>query len=163
MFPQRAASGGIRQMMNEMADQMDAMMENNMLPAVTSPDQPLLLPTQLQQPAGTRGRFMPIDVVEEKEHFTVTADLPGVAKDLISVQVDQGNTLRISVKDSAQAERPAGEKWYRNERSVDFRPRELRMPENADLSNLNAKMDNGVLTMHIKKSAHHEPSQVAIQ
>ena len=53
---------------------------------------------------------------------------------------------------------------YSTERVTDYAPRTLRMPEAADLNKLEAKMDNGVLTVTVAKrpESHHKQRRVPI-
>jgi len=105
-------------------------------------------------------RSMPLDVVEKDKIFEVKADIPGVKKEDIHVEVDD-NVLSIKVdtkEEKKEDKEEQGVKWHRYERSSSFVQRSLRMPENADLVNIGAKYDHGVLTLNVPKKAEQKKS-----
>ncbi|KAK3245533.1 hypothetical protein CYMTET_44904 [Cymbomonas tetramitiformis] len=64
-------------------------------------------------------RSIPMDVIEKPDGFEVNADLPGVARDNIKVEVDDNNLLRITVNEQQETTEeggPAGAKWHRTGR-----------------------------------------------
>jgi HSP20 family molecular chaperone IbpA len=79
---------------------------------------------------------------------------------LVQLDVD-GDVIRISSdykKKEAVDDRPPQSEadlplhiWHRSERAHEFLTRALRMPETADLSQLAASMDGGVLTINVPK------------
>ena len=58
-----------------------------------------------------------LDVREDDKAYTVHADLPGVKKEDIDVQVD-GNLVRISAESRMEREEKQGERVIRSERYV---------------------------------------------
>lgn len=88
--------------------------------------------------------------LQKDDSFEIRADVPGVNKDNISVTVDQGNVLNIKVDQKAE-KREEGAKWHRYERTQSFVQRALRMPETADLDNIKARYENGVLQLDMPK------------
>jgi len=94
-------------------------------------------------------RAMPVDVVEHDDNFAVKADVPGVNKEDINVSVDN-NILSIKVN-KEQEKKEEGATWHRYERQQTFVQRSLRMPESADLDNVTAKYENGVLSLNVLK------------
>lgn len=98
-------------------------------------------------------RSMPVDVVEKENAFEVKADIPGVSKEDIQVSVDR-DVLRINVEKQAEKEEEkeeAGRKFHRYERNYNFVGRALRMPDNANLEQVKAKYENGVLVLDVPK------------
>ncbi|GAB4817206.1 hypothetical protein N2152v2_004252 [Parachlorella kessleri] len=98
-------------------------------------------------------RSMPVDVVERDTSFEVKADIPGVSKEDIHVSVDH-DVLRINVENKAEKEEEKeeqGRKYHRYERSYNFVGRALRMPDNANLDEVKAKYENGVLSLEVPK------------
>eukprot|EP00884_Botryococcus_braunii_P020295 jgi/Botrbrau1/694/Bobra.160_2s0017.1 len=101
----------------------------------------------------TYGRGILMDIKETDDLFDVKADIPGVPKDAIKVQVDH-NVLSISVqkKDEKQEEKEEqGVRYHRSERSSVFTRRAIRMPDTADLKNIKAKFENGTLHLEVPK------------
>lgn len=95
-----------------------------------------------------------VDVVEKPKAFQIAADLPGVRKEDIKLQVD-GNVLSLSVERKQQKQdEPAEENGvtvHRVERSASFMRRSLRLPKTADLSHITARYQDGVLNVSVPK------------
>jgi HSP20 family protein len=91
-----------------------------------------------------------LDVKESPEAYTVLAELPGVAKDDIHVDIDGGLvTLRAEVKQhDAQRE---GERVVRSERYYGTVARSIQLPVDVDDAEASAKYDHGVLTLKLPK------------
>ena len=90
------------------------------------------------------------DVKESPEVYTVLAELPGVAKDDIHVDIDGGLvTLRAEVKQhDAQRE---GQRLVRSERYYGTVARSIQLPVDVDDAEASAKYDHGVLTLSLPK------------
>ncbi|MGF6700711.1 HSP20 family protein [Paraburkholderia sp. MM5496-R1] len=96
-------------------------------------------------------RFQPrIDVVDEGKVLRVTAELPGMEREDLSVSVEDGAiVLRGEKKQDVRSEEDG---CYRLERAYGSFIRTIPMPENADPDHALAKFDNGVLTLTVPKS-----------
>lgn len=91
-----------------------------------------------------------VEVRETPQAYTLHAEIPGVTKEDIHVQVD-GNvvTLRAEVRQhDSQAE---GEKVLRSERFYGSVARSFQMPQDIDNATSKAKYDNGVLMLTLPK------------
>ncbi|KAK9804373.1 hypothetical protein WJX72_009754 [[Myrmecia] bisecta] len=113
----------------------------------------------------TRGIML--DVKETESAFEVKADLPGLSKQDIKVQVN-GDVLSLSVDKSAgkeEVKEENGVKYHRVERSSTFASRAIRMPETADLSNISARYQDGVLHLDVHKHKDKIPKhrQITIE
>ncbi|MDR2089167.1 MAG: Hsp20/alpha crystallin family protein, partial [Clostridiales Family XIII bacterium] len=89
-----------------------------------------------------------IDVAESDGGYLVEAELPGVKKEEIDVSVDD-DTLCISVN-RAEESNEDGKNYIHRERRASSMSRRIRLA-NADLGEIKAKMDNGVLSVAIPK------------
>lgn len=107
---------------------------------------------------------------ETNDAYQLKADIPGVKKEDVSLDVDE-NIIRIGAKrsETSQKEEESPDKrWHRSERRSysDFQQRALRMPENTDFSKLRAAFDNGTLTIDVAKLPEKklpEAKKIAIQ
>jgi HSP20 family protein len=106
-------------------------------------------------------RWIPaIDLVEDDEHYVLSADLPGVGQDEVKVEV-QDNVLTISgERRSETREQQRG--YYRVERASGSFARSLSLPEGTDAEGIEASYENGVLELRIPKPAQPQPRRVAI-
>lgn len=78
------------------------------------------------------------------------ADLPGVRRDEVKVEVEEEKVLRISGQRQRAAE-DKGDRWHRVERSAERFVRTVRLPHNANTDAAVVSLDNGVLTVTVPK------------
>lgn len=94
-----------------------------------------------------------VDVKESNGDYTVHAEMPGVKKDDINVQID-GNRVSISAEVRRESEKKEGERVLRSERYYGAVARTFSLASELDDTKASAKFENGVLTLTIpKKSA----------
>ncbi|KAI5651188.1 hypothetical protein M9H77_37193 [Catharanthus roseus] len=108
----------------------------------------------------------PIDWKETPESHVFIADLPGLSKDEVKVEINDGRILQISGERKAEAAAAAadgGEKWHRVERNRGDFCRRFRLPENAKTDEIKASMENGVLTVTIPKLELKKPMKKVIE
>ncbi|XP_068668216.1 17.8 kDa class I heat shock protein-like [Aristolochia californica] len=103
-----------------------------------------------------------IDWKETPEAHVFKADLPGLKKEEVKVEVEEGRVLQISGERSKETEEK-NDKWHRVERSSGKFLRRFRLPENAKIDEVKAAMENGVLTVTIPKEVVKKPEVKAIQ
>ena len=98
-----------------------------------------------------------IDWKETPEAHIFKADLPGVKKEEVKVEVEDGRVLQISGERSREKEEK-NDRWHRVERSSGKFLRRFRLPENAKLDEIKASMENGVLTVTVPKEEEKKPA-----
>lgn len=90
-----------------------------------------------------------IDVYEEGNDVVVKADLPGLSKNEVKVDVES-DTLFLQARD--QKDKEVNEnKFYRRERSTAIFNEAVVLPAEVDKDNAFAKMENGVLEVRLPK------------
>jgi HSP20 family protein len=111
---------------------------------------------------GTGRRWIPaMDLVETEEHYVLTADLPGLSQEDISLEFD-GDVLTLSgERKSEHTERKEG--FHRLERATGAFSRSLTLPEGVDPDAVTATFDKGVLEVRIPKPEQRKPKKVSIQ
>lgn len=102
-----------------------------------------------------------IDWKETPEAHIFKADLPGVKKEEVKVEVEEENVLQISGERSRESEEK-NDKWHRVERSSGKFLRRFRLPENAKVDQVKAAMENGVLTVTVPKEPARKPQVKAV-
>lgn len=104
------------------------------------------------------------DLADRGDRFVLTADLPGMEKDEVDINV-LNNEIEISAehKESKQ-EKEKG--FIRKERSHVRYYRSLTLPDGVVSSKITAKMNNGILTVELPKQTPtkvEEPVQIKVQ
>jgi HSP20 family protein len=95
-----------------------------------------------------------VDVLRKGDDLVVRADLPGLSKDDISVDVtDNVLTIRGERREESKEE---GEGYYWHERSSGSFARSIPLPESADPERANARFENGVLEVTLPAPEREE-------
>ncbi|KAA0031777.1 18.5 kDa class I heat shock protein-like [Cucumis melo var. makuwa] len=92
-----------------------------------------------------------VDWKETPEAHVLKADLPGLKKEEVKVEIEDGKVIQISGERSVEKE-DKNEKWHRMERSSGKFKRRFRMPEDVKMEEIRASMENGVLTVTVPKA-----------
>ncbi|KAL6627491.1 hypothetical protein ACP70R_031217 [Stipagrostis hirtigluma subsp. patula] len=103
-----------------------------------------------------------VDWKETPEAHVFKADIPGVKKEEVKVEVEDGNVLVISGERSKEKE-DKNDKWHRVERSSVKFTRRFRLPENAKVEEVKAGLENGVLTVTVPKAEVKKPEVKAVE
>jgi len=102
----------------------------------------------------------PVDIFEDDEQLTLFADLPGVTKENLNLQIDK-DTLQIYGKvTKAQGETDAY--TYTEFPAKDFY-RAFTIGEEIDRDNITASMSNGVLKLVLPKAERAKPRKIEIK
>ena len=103
-----------------------------------------------------------VDVVEKDGIFKISADLPGVKKEDISVRID-GNLVQIDAETKGEKEvKENGGKVLRNERYYGSVSRSFSLSQDVDETKASAKYENGVLTLELPKKATSASKRLTI-
>ena len=104
---------------------------------------------------------MKVDVSEDDKTYTIHADIPGVKKDEIHVDVDGGQiSIRAEVK--RESEKKEGEKLLHSERYFGMVSRSMSLPSEVDPQGAKAEYKDGVLNLTLPKKAAKSARRVAI-
>jgi HSP20 family protein len=104
---------------------------------------------------------MRMDVSEHEGAYLVKAEIPGVAKDEITVSID-GNVVTITAEVKREKDAKEGEKVLRTERYYGAVSRTLTLPADVDVAKADAGYDNGVLTLTLPKKAGGEAKTLPV-
>jgi len=100
---------------------------------------------------GKEGQRIPYaDIAETENEYTVTAELPGIPKENIEVKVTDGNTVEITGHKTEEKKESHGQ-FIRQERSSSDFYRSFVLSEDIDTEKVEAKVENGVLTLRLPK------------
>jgi HSP20 family protein len=104
---------------------------------------------------------MAMDIIEQDKEFQVLANLPGFKKDDVKISIHD-NQLIIEANCNTTKEETKGT-VYRCERYSGSYRRNLVLPENAEISKISAKMEDGVLKLTIPKKEPSPKKEISIQ
>ena len=103
-----------------------------------------------------------VDVRETADAYVVVAELPGVKKEGIEVQIE-GNEVSIAAEIGAARETREGEKWLRTERFQGQTARRFALPQEIDEARADARLTDGVLELTLPKKAPAAGKKIAVQ
>ncbi|TPX69571.1 hypothetical protein SpCBS45565_g02292 [Spizellomyces sp. 'palustris'] len=92
-----------------------------------------------------------LDVTETDKEYIIKADLPGLNKDEVKIHLDN-DVLTIEGERKDEREDRDGDRFHIVERTFGRFRRSIRLPPDAQVDNVNAKMENGVLELDIPKN-----------
>jgi HSP20 family protein len=102
-----------------------------------------------------------VDVKEDDKSYTVRADIPGVKKEDIQVDVD-GNMVSLRAEAKQEKEEKKGEKVIYSERSYGMASRSFSLPAEVDAKGTKAEYKDGVLNLTLPKKANGGGKRIAI-
>lgn len=99
-----------------------------------------------------------VDVEETDDAWVFEVDLPGVSRDDIQIEVgDQELTISGEIKEKERV----GVLRHRTRRTGSFRYRTT-LPAGVDHDRIEAKIENGVLTVRVPRPEHAKPRRIKI-
>ena len=101
-----------------------------------------------------------VDYYDNEENIIIKAELPGIDKDNIIVDV-KGRFLTLKGERSSENE-VKEERYYRRERAYGKFERVFALPAEVDPDKIRADYKDGVLTIDIPKPMEQKPRQIAV-
>jgi HSP20 family protein len=118
-------------------------------------------PTTEVAPNGTNGvnYLTPLaNILETKDGYVLEAEMPGVGKDGLEVTVENGELTIVGRRAPVESR---GRELYRESRAFDYR-RSFELDPSIDTAKVTAKIDQGVLTLHLPKAEAVRPRKIAV-
>lgn len=121
----------------------------------------LLERSQPQEEGLGTGIWMPnVDIFETKDAICVRAELPGVKKDDVHVEVKEGVlTLRGDRRFEKEVKE---ENYHRIERSYGTFHRSFTLPSSVEAEKVSARMKDGVLEVDLPKKEQAKPRKINV-
>lgn len=108
--------------------------------------------------SGETGKAIPyVDIFENDDEILLTADMPGVRKEDVSVNINNGTLYlsgirRFDRKGAATWEEFSDVEYIRN----------FSVPQSIDVEQVKAELKDGVLTLHLPKTESFKPRMIEI-
>ncbi len=109
----------------------------------------------------TAGVFPLMNVTEDKDSFYVRAELPGLKPDELDISVT-GDTLSLSGERKIPAE-DENAQYHRREREAGKFSRIVSLPSHVDTGKVDARCEDGILTVVLPKAEAAKPKQITIK
>lgn len=118
-------------------------------------------PSDERQPQGSEAVLRPaVDIHETAEGITLLADMPGVSRERLSIEVDRD---ALTIEGEAHLEMPGGmEPLYADVRGSRYR-RSFALSGELDTDAIRASLRDGVLSVHIPKRAEVRPRRIEVR
>lgn len=108
-----------------------------------------------------RNNFTPsIDISETDDQFLISAELPGMQKEDINIDLENGR-LTISGERSFKKEEE-GKKFHRVETRYGSFNRSFQLPDNVDEESIEASYEDGLLNISVDKDEDKVKKQIEI-
>ncbi len=111
-------------------------------------------------PSEAQEDYLAVDVKENDDQYLVTASVPGLTAEDLSIEVEDG-VVSISAQVSAENETD-GNSYLVRERKMGGFQRRLRIPVVLDAGASSAVLESGVLTLTLPKSASRKRRRIAV-
>jgi HSP20 family protein len=107
----------------------------------------------------TEGRTFtpPVDIEETDDAYVIEAELPGVKREDIDIELD-GNELQVT----GETKQREGKYRRRTRRMGRFELRVM-LPDGVDSSNVDAKLDGGLLTVRVPKAEKAQRRKIDVK
>lgn len=113
----------------------------------------------LQSSPSGSGTYPPMNVFRRGDDLIIIAEVPGIKKSDIEVQV-KGNTVRLAGTKSVIY--PEGASLHRRERLSGRFDRALTLPVEIDANGVKAECRDGILVLFLQRAEHDKPKSIQV-
>jgi HSP20 family protein len=118
----------------------------------------LAIQHRLEHVASSQGWAPPVDLCETTDAFILTAELPGLTRDQVRIEVQDG---RLTLHGRRDARVPC-EQYHQVERGHGEFARSFALPPSIDAERITADLHHGVLTIVVPKAPERGPRRVDV-
>jgi len=104
----------------------------------------------------------PVDILEDKDAVRIAAELPGVKAEDVKISMEN-NVLTIRGEKRFERREGAEDRGHRLERAYGAFERSFTVPASVDAEHIEAKYEQGVLTVTLPKVERAKPRQISIK
>jgi HSP20 family protein len=99
-----------------------------------------------------------VNIREWKDEYVLEAEMPGINKSGLEITVENNELMIFGRRTEPEMK---ADVVYRESRPLDYR-RVFDLDPSIDTSKITAKLENGILTVHLPKTEEVKPRKVAV-
>jgi len=111
---------------------------------------------------GSEGIFPKVDIKELEKNYEIIAEVPGLDKSDIKIELHKDVLTIQSEKETKKEEKDKEGHYIYKERSYQSFKRQFRLPENANPDKIKASMEKGLLKIEIEKKEPEPKKSIKI-
>ena len=131
---------------------MNILLRHEPLPGIDALLEPFLRPSHAPGERPAAPRAIRVDVRETADAYVVQAELPGVKKDGLRIEVEADEVV-LAAETRREELAPDAGKWLHVERRFGKLERRFSLPQELDGTRAEARFEDGVLTLTLPKKA----------
>ena len=101
-----------------------------------------------------------VEIFESDEEIVLSTELPGLEEKDVHINVED---RLLSISGERSFEKKEDRNYLRSERWYGKFSRSFRLPETADVENIQAELKSGVLTVTVPKKEEAKPRQIEVR
>jgi len=101
-----------------------------------------------------------VNIYETNDEYILTADMPGLGKDDVRIKVEDGS---LTIMGRVQYKEQMKRKYVLNESEIGNYYRKFNISNSIDETKIEAKMENGQLTINLPKHERVKPKIIEIK
>lgn len=105
--------------------------------------------------------YPPMNLWEDDDYVYAEAELPGLK--LTDLEITVTTDKQLTLKGKREPAVPEKVEWHRQERGFGSFERTIELPVSVDASKVEARLENGVLTIKLAKSAAAKPKKILVK
>jgi len=98
------------------------------------------------------------NILETHDGYVLEAEMPGVSKEGLEITIENGELVIFGRRSPAPVK---GREVYRESRGLDYR-RAFELDPSIDSTKISAKIDQGLLRLHLPKAESVKPRKIAV-
>jgi HSP20 family molecular chaperone IbpA len=102
----------------------------------------------------------PVDIYEDEKGISLYADMPGVTKDRLEIEVDRDS---LSIAGKAEIKTPDNMVSQHTDVTTTLYRRNFTLSSELDNEKVEASLNDGVLKLHIPKRAQYLPRKIEVR
>lgn len=110
--------------------------------------------------SGSDTGALALDVHETDNAYLVSAALPGVNADAVNINLQDGV---LTISGEVEQQTPENSRALMLERGYGKFQRSIRLPQSVDTGSVEARMENGVLTLTLPKTPEAKPRTIQVK